>query len=761
MSTPTESQRGKSTLWMTGLGALAVLGIILAVNYLTSLTTARLDMTERDLHSLTDGTRNILSRIEKPVTIKLYISPEKDLPAGIMPAILEAENLVNLFASEAPDGKIKYRKEVTEPDTDRADNATLAGVTPRQSGPNQFLFFGIVLTCEDRTAVIPWAPSSIFRQDPNSGDRLPSMLEYDIAKSLTEVMSRKKTKVGWMSPLKLAGGAGNPMGGRGEEPWLLYNELKQRFDLVEVKTDADTISQDLNVLLLVHPAGFSELTQWAIDQYILKGGNVVAFVDPKCLSVPPSGQPQFPGMPPQGGTPDNSNLDKLISSWGFTYDATQVVADRGTMNPPYQNPAALAIGEKYLEGDNPATADLASLEMFLPGGFTGSAPGHLSSLVLAKTSETAGVGMAANFLPERQGQQPSFKMTDTKQRSLAVRLTGKFKTAFPGGKPNPPPPKPEGGGPGGFPPGGFGPQGGQGEKGPEAPPANPAPAAPAAAPTPAPVPATATTPPVSATPPVTATTPPVSAATPPITIEPVKTPEGAPTPAVPPAAPATPAAPEPAPLLPPASNPPPSPIPATPAPGTPAATPSNHITEGEKEASVYLVADVDMLSNQFAAQQIMQGYWMMKNSNIAFALNLVDTAAGDTDLLKVRSRAGNYRPFDKINQIREDARASTQSEMDKLQESINKKQEELNKMAGDESTSQKSLTLAEKKKKEEARKEMAQFNKRKRELEKEEKAKVDGTYTFIRIMNFLPIPLCIVIIGLAVFFIRRVRTAAS
>ena len=168
-----------------------------------------------------------------------------------------------------------------------------------------------------------------------------------------------------------------------------------------------------------------------------------------------------------------------------------------------------------------------------------------------------------------------------------------------------------------------------------------------------------------------------------------------------------------------------------------------------------------MIANNFAGQQVMPGYWMMKNSNVAFALNLIDTAAGDTNLLKVRSRAGNYRPFDKINQIRKDAKASTEDEMNKVEQSLAKKQEELNKMASDEGVDKKNLTMADKKKREEARKEIAQFNKRKRELEKEEKSKVDGTYTFIRLMNFLPIPLCIVIIGLAVYFIRRVRTAAS
>lgn len=220
-------------------------------------------------------------------------------------------------------------------------------------------------------------------------------------------------------------------GQRGQPPWAFIAELQRDFSVRQVEAASDKIPDDIKVLVVIHPKAISEQTQYALDQFVLRGGKLVAFVDPLCALDRP--MMQQPGMMPPASS---STLDKLFKTWGLTFDTTQVVADMEHVARMQQgpNPTVLALNETSINKDDVVTADADNLIMVFSGAFSGTPAEGLSKTVLIKSSKNsqlvegmmasmAGAQIASNFSPSGT------------EYPLAIRLSGKFKTAFPEGKP--------------------------------------------------------------------------------------------------------------------------------------------------------------------------------------------------------------------------------------------------------------------------------------------------------------------------------------
>jgi ABC-type uncharacterized transport system involved in gliding motility auxiliary subunit len=243
-----------------------------------------------------------------------------------------------------------------------------------------------------------------------------------------------------MSPLQVFGLPSNPMmaqmGRQGQEPWVFITELKSDFSLKRIEMNADRIDDDIKVLLVIHPRDISEAAQYAIDQFVLRGGKLIAFLDAQSL-VDSRGQNPMMGQMPGGG----SSLDKLLKAWGLQFDSSKVVADRTFKmelgeqgDTTQQRPSWLALTPEGINSNDIATAELDNIWMFSAGAFTGTpAPGLQETVLLSSTRDSQLVeGMLANFSGD--GILKDFKPSGV-EYALAVRLTGRFKTAFPEGKP--------------------------------------------------------------------------------------------------------------------------------------------------------------------------------------------------------------------------------------------------------------------------------------------------------------------------------------
>ena len=421
------------TLLFSTAGVGLAFGAITGLNLLFSPVRARLDLTADGLHTLAEGSRKILSKIDSNVEVRLYVSRgENRMPSAIKNYAQTVEDLLQEFRA-ASGGKITIKRLDPEPDSDAEDTAKLDGIEPVSLGQmgGDPIYFGMAVSLAPETKAIPFL-----------SPQREKLLEYDIARVISQVIATNKPVLGVMSPLPVLGGpAMNPMMmqmGRQpqqQQPWITFSELKRDFTVESVPMETDTIPDKIQVLMVVHPKDISEKAQYAIDQFILRGGKLIAFLDTQCITDNRNPNPM--GMNLGGG----SSLPKLLEKWGIGLDTSKVVADRtfsrelqGRDGRPQPVPAFLFLNADGVNRDDAVTGQSDNLWLPFAGGFTGKPAEGLRADVLLKSSKDSQLvdGMTSQFngakiLDDFAPSQTNYP--------LALRLSGKFKTAFPDGKP--------------------------------------------------------------------------------------------------------------------------------------------------------------------------------------------------------------------------------------------------------------------------------------------------------------------------------------
>lgn len=414
--------------WLySSLGVLAMLGVVIIFNALASRVKTRVDLTAERAYTLSPGTRAILKKLDTPVQIRFYCTRgDSRMPVGLKTYAQRVEDLLGEYR-QASRGQIEVQKLDPAPDSDAEDSAKLDGVEGQGRLGAEPVYLGLCVSMLDQKEAIPFLSPSRER-----------LLEYDISRAISRAVNSDKPVIGVMSPLPITGQPMNPMMARmgqsgGTPPWFLYRELQRDFTLQKVEMAADKIPDEIKVLLLVHPKGITDAAQYAIDQFVLRGGKLIAFLDP--LGV--LDRTAMGG--PMAASSSSSSLDKLLKAWGLGFDSAKVAADLDFLGQTREGrqPAVLALTEKAINRDDIITADADNLFLIFAGVFTGKPAAGLKETVLLHTSKNSQLveGMAAQFGGEQLVQD--FRPSDQEQ-PLALRLTGKFKTAFPEGKPGAP-----------------------------------------------------------------------------------------------------------------------------------------------------------------------------------------------------------------------------------------------------------------------------------------------------------------------------------
>src|ERR1700722_15630601 len=256
-----------------GLLALAALflGVVMLSNL--GLRGMRLDLTQNHLYTLSAGTRQVLSELKEPVNLYFYFS--RGAAEKQSPLLMPYANRVREFLEEITarsGGKIRLQVIDPQPFSDDEDRAAESGLQPLQTGDGtgESLYFGLAGTnSTDGRSIIP-----SFQPDREE------FLEYDVAKLIQELANPKKAVIGLMSSLPMQGQV-NPMTGQQQgEPWPVLSELEQLFTIRSVAPEIDQVDKDVDVLMLVHPKNLAPKTLYAIDQFVMRGGRVLLFVDP-------------------------------------------------------------------------------------------------------------------------------------------------------------------------------------------------------------------------------------------------------------------------------------------------------------------------------------------------------------------------------------------------------------------------------------------------------------------------------------------------
>jgi ABC-type uncharacterized transport system involved in gliding motility auxiliary subunit len=416
----------KKTL-QTGLfsiiGVAAMLLILVAINFIAGLVKQRVDLTAEHAYTLSAGTKAILKKLDTPVQIRFYASQSADgMPVFLKTYAQQVDDLLGEYQQNSR-GLIKIQKLDPEPDSDPEDSAKLEGVEPQMLSNGERVYLGMSVSLLDQKEALPFLSPERER-----------LLEYDISRAIARVMKPEKPSIGVLSSLPVMGmGARMPMQEQGEPPWVLIEELKKDFNLKEIEPNATAIPEEVKVLLVIHPKGISDETQYALDQFVLRGGKLIAFLDPLAV-LDPQGASQGFNSPPS-----KSTLDKLLPAWGVTFDDSKVLADLDFVARTSQGraPTVLALNEKAMNKDDIATAEANNLFVVFGGVFGGTPAKGLKETVLIHSSKDS--ELVDPMMARMSGEQiaTSFQPSGT-QYPLAIRLNGRFKTAFPGGKPKPP-----------------------------------------------------------------------------------------------------------------------------------------------------------------------------------------------------------------------------------------------------------------------------------------------------------------------------------
>jgi ABC-type uncharacterized transport system involved in gliding motility auxiliary subunit len=274
-------------------------------------------------------------------------------------------------------------------------------------------------------------------------------LEYELTRTVYLLSNPTKNTIGLMAQLPVEGMQNYPLArGQNVPAWRFVDLLKDYFDVKTIAVDKAEIPADLKVLMLIHPKNLSEAALYAVDQFVLRGGRLMVFVDPWCEADLP------PGINPMNAMqlPRSSDLRKLFDAWGVELVPDMVAADEAKavrVTLPDKQDTLPYLGYMRLDRDDLSQSDavmgtLEQINVAMPGALRLKPGAAVRMEPLIETTTDAMLMDAKDFQypPDPRAIFLKFKRGDAKL-TIAARLSGRVNSAFPNGDPAKPaePPK--------------------------------------------------------------------------------------------------------------------------------------------------------------------------------------------------------------------------------------------------------------------------------------------------------------------------------
>lgn len=403
--------------------------LLLAVNIFANATfkDSQWDLTEGRLFTLSEGTRCVLKGIDEPIKVRLFFSKvlgDQSPPHATY--FKRVQELLGQYVNLAG-GRLVLEILDPEPFSDAEDMAVafgLQGIPINDAGDLGYLGLAAVNSTDDQETIAFLSP-----------DR-ETFLEYDLTKLIHTLAAPEKKTVGILTPLPLMGGMGPQMGQR--PAWTVVEQIRDFFDVVPVVPDTPTVPEDIDILLVVHPKGLKDEMLYSIDQFVLGGGRVLAFVDSNAETA---------ARPGAGNINDPvSEFDRMLEAWGVRLVKDRVAGDLATARRVNVRVGAqvavsdyvawLSLTPEYMDPDDVVTGDIRRINLATPGILEPIGGKGTTVKPLMRTSpksmaiERSKVGIRPNVIGLFREFEPSGKPL-----ILAARITGKAKTAFPDGPP--------------------------------------------------------------------------------------------------------------------------------------------------------------------------------------------------------------------------------------------------------------------------------------------------------------------------------------
>ena len=411
---------------------LAIIGIFVSIVFLFSLNilssleirTSQIDLTENKLYTLSEGTKEVIKEIDEPITFKLYYSPTfGEISPSHGNYFKRVKELLENFAL-ASNGKIILN--LINPlsfsiEEDEAVKFGIQGIPLDQSGELGYFGMAAINSTDDKKTV------------PFFNPQREQFLEYDLTRLVYELAEPKKMKVGLITSLLIES---DPM--LQYKPWPIMDQIKQFFDVKSIDMKAIQIDQDIDILLLVHPKIMDENLMYAVDQFVMRGGRLLVFLDPQNESAR-----MTPRAPPGAGS---SELTKLFKNWGIIFDEDKFVGDRTRairVQAPVDGREIIAdylswgvYDKRALNSDDVVTGELSTISVASAGSLSLADDSKLRMVSLIKTSKIA-QRIDAKLVRGQINPEAILKQFKSEDRefTLAARFSGKVVTAFPEGPP--------------------------------------------------------------------------------------------------------------------------------------------------------------------------------------------------------------------------------------------------------------------------------------------------------------------------------------
>ena len=426
MSTQSQRRLGASGLLLL---AVAFIAAVIASNQL--FKGVRIDLTENNLYTLSDGTRRILQSIDEPINLYLYYSDQATEGA---PSLRDYANRVREMLEEFATGsRGKLRLSVIDPlpfseEEDRAAQFGLQGVQFGVTPDPVYLGLAGTNSIGDEE-IIPFFPP----------DR-EAFLEYDLAKLVSTLANPERKVIGLVSGVSMAGRF-DPQSQRMQPSWVVYQQAQQLFEIRNLGTSFEVVPDEVGVLWIVQPKNLSNATQYAIDQFVMRGGKALIFVDPVAAIDAASAEGMPQGMSPIGQA---SDLPLLFDGWGMEFSTTEVVADAqlalaintGFSNRPARHYGYLGIGADHMNSSDVVTAELGTINTAMAGRLKLADDSNATFEPLLTSSPASRTIPAErfSFLPDPSSLQDGF-VPGGEPLVVAARISGILPSAFPDGAP--------------------------------------------------------------------------------------------------------------------------------------------------------------------------------------------------------------------------------------------------------------------------------------------------------------------------------------
>jgi ABC-2 type transport system permease protein len=410
---------------------LAAFGIIfVCINLASSnfLASARLDATHDRLYTVSDGTKSVVRSLSEKVTLEYYVSSAALADDPILRTYAaRIRDLLKAYAAMSK-GKVDLVEYDAAPFSTTEDKALGEGIiaTPGLGPDDPALYFGLVVrNAIDEKSVIP-----LF--DPVR----EASLEYEITRAILATQSPAKPRIAiitslpWLFDVEASNGAIRPVA-------KIATDLSNTFDIVLLPPDFDEFPPRTSAIILAQPGSLSDYQQYLLDQFGLRQGRLMVLLDPASSVAKDGG----------GGTVSNSQaLGPLAQAWGFSVQADvildktnalpvqAVIAGRQVVAP---QPLYFSVPPVGLNKDDLMTSGLRQgLHIGTPGEVVSSGRSGLNfSPLLTSSNDT----MRLSAVRALSGSNPDAIALDWESANrrvvLGARISGRLKTAFPGGSP--------------------------------------------------------------------------------------------------------------------------------------------------------------------------------------------------------------------------------------------------------------------------------------------------------------------------------------